>query len=196
MQPVEKSSFIYEKSNKLYFVRSYNSLADSKVDEYDITNNRWKSNAIPVTVPVYYSRQRIGNALYEVRNNVYASGRGAIVERNFETNAERNFEIDLICSFPIIQYGGYCLALGEKLWVGGTYLENFNENNPYKYVFIHGLARWFSPKTNQWSTTTYDIADLITLNTLDVDYPQGFGAGKRLYFVSKSRQKIWEWEPK
>ena len=123
VQLVEKSTFIYEKLNKLYFVRSYNPLADSKVDEYDITNNRWKSDAIPVTIPVYYSRQRIENALYEVRNNVYASGRGAIVERNFETNAERNYEIDLICSSPIIQYGGYCLALGDKLWVGGTYLE-------------------------------------------------------------------------
>jgi hypothetical protein len=80
--------------------------------------------------------------------------------------------------------------------MGWWYLSrNLNADNPYKHVFIHGLARWFSPKTNQWSPTTYDVADLITLNTLDVDYPQGLGDGKRLYFISKSRQKIWEWEP-
>jgi hypothetical protein len=198
VQPTERSSYTYEKSQKLYFIRSY--YADpttvSKLDVYDINTNQWRVSTISLPFPVFYSRQRIENGLYMVRNGVYSSGKGAIVEHNIDTGAERNLELETVCSSPIIQYGGYWLALGDKLWVGGTYLENFNPDNPYKHVFIHGLARWFSPKTNQWSTITYDIADLITLNTLDVDYPQGFGDGKRLYFVSKSRQKIWEWEPK
>lgn len=196
VQPTEHSSFIYEKSNKLYFMRSYyvDPWTVYKTDEYDIDTNQWKNDIASTTAP-FYSRQRIENSLYLVRNGVYASGRGAIVERNIETNSERNFEIDLACSSPIIQYGGYCLALGERLWIGGAYLENSDSNMPYKHVYTHGLARWFSPKTNQWSSNTYDIADLITLNKLDVDHPQGLGGGKQLYFVSKSRQKIWEWEP-
>jgi hypothetical protein len=196
VQPTERSSFIYEKSNKLYFMRSY--YADPwtvyKTDEYDIATNQWKSGIASTNFP-FYSRQRIENSLYLVRNGVYASGRGAIVERNIETNTERNFEIDLACSSPLIQYGGYCLALGERLWIGGTYLENSDSNIPYKHVYTHGLARWFSPKTNQWSSNTFDIIDLIESNKLDVTYPPAYSDGKRFYFINNSQRTIWEWEP-